>query len=306
MIHQTAQLKVNVIETKEQAQGDPYGTRIGPVRNYFGMYHSSLWPRLIASGGGIHAGRKYGNVQRTHLGSDFFDCGTDKGIECVCRPLSRQSDPDNVVHRTLGVSMGLLSCRQFVGIMDTPRMRPFFLDTRRVVDVISNQQGIRMPPVYLLAAVGSTIFLLISGDWWGEIRGAVAIAIPLILYILRERARQKRNSQMEQLQTTDSYLKLTGDRERRLEERESRLREDEREFFLQQLAISRSRSHVLAGGYMAMELACDRLIEVLREHEIEIPNEIMAQRTRGRVLNQLQVLEEKEVNLHNTDPQKGH
>jgi hypothetical protein len=127
--------------------------------------------------------------------------------------------------------------------------------------------------------------------------GTLVILVPA--YLLHKREVKKEKVQADEARTTsgqfitDSLLQYGRDREKRIDERESHLREEERAFFQNQLDTSRDRSHVLGNGYMTMVLANDRLINLLMSHDIEVPPELYAYRTRAEVNAELRQIEQE-------------
>jgi CRP-like cAMP-binding protein len=154
-----------------------------------------------------------------------------------------------------------------------------------------------MPPFFFpLMVSASAIWLLLNpDDYVGEIKGIITASSVYVLYWLSQRSKRRAKEDAQQHQTTEEVFKFSADKEKRLDERESRLRQEEREFAHTQIRLSRKRGHILARGYMAMEMANDRLIELLRTHDIDVPAVLLTQQTRAQVLGELKEVEDEQA-----------
>lgn len=169
-----------------------------------------------------------------------------------------------------------------------------YVNALRILDVVSNPpQGVTrgMPPVGVVAVLAVLILLIEPSDWIGELKGALAVLVPVLLYWWKKKGDERSAAKAEAHETADSILRFSGEKEKRLEERASQLRVEEREFMHRQMELSRRRSHILARGYMAVELANDRLIEMLRERGIDVPQITLTYKTRAMILSELKELE---------------
>lgn len=150
-----------------------------------------------------------------------------------------------------------------------------------------------MPPLGVVLVLSICLLLIDPGDWIGEIKGALAVLVPVLLYWWKQKRDDRDKERDEAHETADSILRFSSEKEKRLEERDSLLRAEEREFMHRQMELSRQRGHILARGYMAVELANDRLIELLRKKNVEIPETLLSYQTRAMILTELKELETK-------------
>lgn len=177
----------------------------------------------------------------------------------------------------------------------------------RDLDTLSHSPkgvGRGMPPLIVSLFTVSAVMLLINpSDYVGEVKGILAVLVPLGLYWLSQRNKRKAKEFAQQHQTAEEAFKFSADKEKRLEERESKLRQEERDFMHTQISLSRRRGHILARGYMSMEMANDRLIELLRAHDIDIPPTLLTQQTRAQVLGELKEVEDEQAAM--VEPKSG-
>lgn len=180
---------------------------------------------------------------------------------------------------------------------ESESVRLLSIEFERGLDAISDStQGVtRGMPLVIIATGFSLIILLINpGDWIGELKGALAVLVPVLLYWLKQRRANQTRKQEEMGKTSDSLLRFSSDKEKRLEERESKLRQEEREFNHRQIELSRRRGHILARGYMAFEMANARLIQLLQDNKIDVPPILFVARTREQVLGELKAIEDEQ------------
>lgn len=239
----------------------------------------------ITRGNGDELGGEY-------LGLDVHDLRIIQDRDRFNALLCRTNWGNDDLNRALALSVSL--------IPDSLSVKParhgsFNLGVLRLLDFISYPPSgvIRgMPPLGVVVLVLSALLLLVDpSDWVGEIKGALAVLVPVLLYWWKQRRDELAKRQEDAHETADSILRFSSEKEKRLEERASSLREEEREFMHQQMKLSRARGHVLARGYMAVEMANDRLIELLREKNIEVPQALLTYKTRAMVLSELKELE---------------
>lgn len=230
---------------------------------------------------------------RERLGLDVLDRGNDQAGEYFYRVLCRTYFDNHDLDRALALSVSL--------IPDSLTVKPsrdgsFRLGLMRVVDFVAYPPPgvIRgMPPLGVVLVLSICLLLIDPGDWIGEIKGALAVLVPVLLYWWKQKRDDRDKERDEAHETADSILRFSSEKEKRLEERDSLLRAEEREFMHRQMELSRQRGHILARGYMAVELANDRLIELLRKKNVEIPETLLSYQTRAMILTELKELETK-------------
>lgn len=155
-----------------------------------------------------------------------------------------------------------------------------------------------MPPFILAVFLMSVALLLITpGDYLGEIKGILAVLIPLALYWLSQRSKRRSKEASERHSLTDEFLRLSADKEKRLEEGVRLLRQEEREFAHSQIALSRERGHILARAYMSIWMKSEELIQILHDNNIEIPRHLLTQQTHAQVLGELKEVEDRQAGI---------
>lgn len=210
-------------------------------------------------------------VQRAHLDDITINWGMVLPSSFVRARLAAQSSS--------GFVIGLCHVRGLDSISDSPK-----------------GLGRGMPPLMIVFFIMSAVVLLIEpSDYVGEIKGILAVLVPLGLYWLSQRSKRKAKEEAQANKTSDKVFEFSADKEKRLEERESKLRQEEREFMHGQIELSRRRGHILARGYMAMEMANDRLVQLLIDNQIEVPSLLLTQRTRAQVLGELKEVEDEQA-----------
>lgn len=173
-------------------------------------------------------------------------------------------------------------------------------DVRRL-DTTSPKGAGRGMPLFILAIAvlaGALLLLINLGEYTGIIgalAGFLTASSAYVLYWLTQRNKRRVKDEAQQHRTVDRVFEFSTDKEKRLEERETRLRQEERAFMLGQIELSRQRSHILTHGYMSLEFANDQLIELLRENNIDVPKALLTQTTRAQVLGELKEVEDKQA-----------
>lgn len=239
------------------------------------------------------------NAQRVGMGSDFL---AGWGLEVDSRfneLLQRAHLVDNAIDRGVALPGPLIRSGLTV---ESSSDSVTSLGYVRSLDLISHSSkgvGRGMPPFIFALTLSTAILLIDPSDYMGEIKGILAVLVPLALYWLSQRSRRKTKEATLQHSTTEEVFKFSSEKEKRLEDRESKLRQEEREFMHSQMELSRRRGHILARGYMSMEMANDRLIQLLRESDIEIPLELLTQKTRAQILLELKEVEDEQASVEN-------
>lgn len=224
-----------------------------------------------------------------NLGSAISDSGSVQNGERFWSVVSRTFISNGDLDRALALSSDLVSTRLPVKSESDGSIR---LGAVRMLDIITHPSpGVRMPATLVVITISLFILLIDPSDWVGEVKGALAVLVPFFIYWLKQRQDAKKHAKKEADKTADALLRFTSDKEERLEESARALREEERTFMHNQMELSRRRGHVLARGYMAVELANDRLIELLRANKIEVPGSLLTYQTRAMILGELKELE---------------
>lgn len=233
-------------------------------------------------------GRNGDNGRRDNVGSHVYDSGDLENRQYFMEFLSRTYLDNDDLNRALVISSGVVRPRITT---ESSRHSLIRLGIVRFLDFVSDtSQGVIMPSfVGVMLFVG--LLILDPTDWIGEVKGALAVLVPVLLYYWKARRDDKSRTEVATHTTTDSILKYSADKDKQLEERASALREEERTFMHNQMDLSRRRGHILARGYMAVELANDRLIELLRDNNVEIPETLLTYRTRTMILGELKEIE---------------
>lgn len=155
-----------------------------------------------------------------------------------------------------------------------------------------------MPPFILAVFLILAALLLISpGDYIGEIKGIISASTAFALYLLSQRSRRKRAEEAQRKQGNKDLYDYTADKEKRLEERDSRLRQEEREFAHSQIALSRERGHILARAYMSIWMKSEELIQLLHDNHVEVPRRLLTQETHAQVLGELKEVEDRQAGI---------
>ncbi len=260
----------------------------------------SLRSRAAAATGRVHdlsRARADGlKLQRSGLGNDLSNDRQFETNERFIELLQRAHLVDGAINGGVAVPLPLVS----IGLTDEPpgdsALRPGVIRSLDFISHSSKGVGRGMPPfLAAFVVISATLLLIDPGDYLGEIKGILAVLVPLGLYWLSQRNKRLSRQSAEQHQTTEEVFKFSADKEKRLEERESKLRQEERDFMHTQISLSRRRGHILARGYMSMEMANDRLIELLRDHDIDIPQTLLTQQTRAQVLGELKEVEDEQA-----------
>lgn len=273
---------------------DPGRAGDGPVGSNTNAHYDRLRSRVAAAARRVRhlplSGRNGDDVERYDLGNNVRSSGREPTNDYFMGVLSRTYWFNHDLDRALALSGNFVSLSVSV---KPSRFRVVGMDSVRVLDALPNSSsGLRMPVFPLVLAALSLVFLLISpGDWVGEIKGALAVLVPVFVFYLKQKYDQRNKAKQESHDTVDGILKYSSDKEKRLEERSSALRQEERAFMHGQMELSRRRGHILGRGYMAIEFANDRLIELLRDNNIEIPPQYLTYQTRSMILGELKELE---------------
>jgi hypothetical protein len=188
-----------------------------------------------------------------------------------------------------------------IGLTDeSPSDSALRLGLVRGLDFISHSsKGVgRGMPLFLVAFVLSVALLLIEpSDYLGELKGILAVLVPLGLYWLSQRNKRRSKEDAAQHSLTDEFLRLSADKEKRLDEGVRLLRQEEREFAHSQIALSRERGHILARAYMSVWMKSEELIQLLHENKIEVPRRLLTQETHAQVLGELKEVEDRQAGI---------
>ena len=167
----------------------------------------------------------------------------------------------------------------------------FYVGAVRMLDFITHPSpGVRMPVTVVVITISLGLLFINPSDWVGEVKGALAVLVPVLLYWWKQKREREEKEDLEQHETHESILNYNADKERRLEDRATALRLEERQFMHSQMELSRRRGHILARGYMAVEMANDRLIELLRDNKVDVPKSLLTYQTRALILGELKEL----------------
>jgi len=240
------------------------------------------------------------------LGLDLLDDRNFENDRRFIQLLQGAHLVDTTINRGVVVPMPLISARL---TFESPSDSSLRLGHLRGLDALSYSPkgvGRGMPPfiLALMVSAGAVILLINPSDYIGEIKGIITASSVYVLYWLSQRSKRKEQQSEQNHQTAEEVFKFSTDKERRLEERESKLRQEEREFMHGQIELSRQRGHILARGYMALEMANDQLIEILQKKNIEVPTILLTQTTRAQVLGELKEVEEKQAAITETQTNK--
>lgn len=264
-------------------------------------HSDGLRGRVTAAAGRVHdLSRARANglkFQRVDLGVGLLNDWQLKNDERFMELLQRAHLVNGTINGGMAVPLPFVS----IGLTDeSPSGSAFGLGFVRGLDFISHSsKGVgRGMPSFLVAFVLSVALLLIEpGDYLGEIKGILAVLVPLGLYWLSQRNKRRSKEDAAQHSLTDEFLRLSADKEKRLDEGVRLLRQEEREFAHSQIALSRERGHILARAYMSVWMKSEELIQLLHDHDIEVPRQLLTQETHAQVLGELKEVEDRQAGL---------
>lgn len=237
--------------------------------------------------------------QRVDLGTDVLNRREFQTSEHFNELVRRAHLVDSAIDRDVVVPMPFLSTGLTV---ESPSDSAFRLGHVRGLDTLSYSTkgvGRGMPPfiLALMVSAGALLLLITPGDYLGELKGILAVLIPLALYWLSQRSKRRSKEAADQHSLTDEFLRLSADKEKRLEEGVRLLRKEEREFAHSQIALSRERGHILARAYMSIWMKSEELIQILHDHNIEVPRRLLTQETHAQVLGELKEVEDRQAGI---------
>lgn len=281
--------------------GDLARAHVRPSGNISEPHGNGVWRRAAAAAGRVHdLSRARANglkLQRVDVGADLPDDRQLENDKRFMELLQRAHLVDGAINRGVAVPLPFVS----IGLTDeSPSDSALRLGIVRSLDFISHSSkgvGRGMPP-FLVAFVLSVALLLIEpGDYLGEIKGILAVLVPLGLYWLSQRSKRRNKEDAAHHSLTDEFLRLSADKEKRLDEGVRLLRQEEREFAHSQIALSRERGHILARAYMSAWMKSEELIQLLHDKDIEVPRHLLTQETHAQVLGELKEVEERQAGI---------
>lgn len=160
-----------------------------------------------------------------------------------------------------------------------------------------------VPPAAVSFVTSMVIWLLlqaeqVSSGWSALLPGIVAPSVTIAALMLREYF-QRRKSVVASL---DRVSELTSDERKTLQDEYARLRKEEREHMEHVVAgytriaeIARKRSHILANGYMALQLAHQNAVQMLLAQGVEVPETLQMRTAAADLLARLEEITEQDV-----------
>jgi hypothetical protein len=231
------------------------------------------------------------------MGVDLPDDRQFENDERFSELLQRAHLVDGAINGGVVVPLSFVS----IGLTDEPpRDSALRLGLVRGLDFIPHSPkgvGRGMPPFLVAFVLSAALLLIEPGDYLGEIKGILAVLVPLGLYWLSQRSKRRSKEDAAQHNLTDEFLRLSADKEKRLDEGVRLLRQEEREFAHSQIALSRERGHILARAYMSVWMKSEELIQLLHDHDIEVPRRLLTQETHAQVLGELKEVEERQAGI---------
>ena len=264
-------------------------------------YGNGIWRRAAAAAGRVHdLSRARANgvkLQRVDLGDDLPDDRQLENDKRFIELLQRAHLDDGAINGGVALPLPFVS----IGLTDeSPRDSALRLDSIRSLDLISHSSkgvGRGMPPFVVAFFLAAALLLIDPGDYLGEIKGILAVLVPLGLYWLSQRSKRQSKVDAAQHSLTDEFLRLSADKEKRLDEGARLLRQEEREFAHSQIALSRERGHILARAYMSVWMKSEELIQLLHDHDVEVPRRLLTQETHAQVLGELKEVEDRQAGV---------